>query len=759
MLSAPGRGGKKRSRRTHVFAVWTIAAVTTSMVGGIPSIASGEASIPPAESVITLATGSCPQGTSCNSDNTPSPGQSDPNTTFVIQGSGSNPQPAVVDTALGTDYSQTFNYATVSGSQWVSVADNGPNCAPNQASGSGDNPVTTSYDYSFTLPAGASDPSLSIQYYADNAATVLLNGHQIGQQPQQDVPTNFNGAEGPSSATDGNTSDFQTGTNVLEVQDADYGLCNGIDYVATVTYADLSITKSALGSLPVGSDSPDLVYANDNPSQNTATFTIQVANSGPGDASDVLVADALPSQLTGAQYCQVTDSIPCTDASQFSSFGGTTPAIQVAAGDTATWIVTAQARDTLHGADANDFTNTASVTSDGPGGASATSGTIRVHTIPDPPSPIPGVSPLSGDGYATLEWYPSGNDGGEPPVGYTIQACPTEGDCITMPDVAFGTGMLNGHAIDTYKFTGLTNGVTYDFQVRADNEVGSSAFVDLGSTTPSTASFSTVIPSSGLVAADNGFSGGPAAPGTTGCPSGDITDPNCKNIVMKYSFTDPNDVGAANGLDVLPRTDQTMPGGCFDVSLEPSSPSYGRPTQEGTCGPTNKVFQSTYPDPPSAAHLESEQLDASVITYVKGAICTVLIYTKDRKGQLTPQCAAPPLLPLYKDPVTGDPTNMCPSDFTQPYPKNKKAFLLKPCAFVSYFTVNIPGQGPTLIGSSVAPGIWNVNTGANIVAPWCPIGPGKRGVPCVQSYTLLPSLNVQVNDWEFDDPPKGMGSG
>ena len=81
--------------------------------------------------------------------------------------------------------------APFAGSHWINTTGS-TGC--DQACGSPGHALATAYSMTFTLPPGASAPAISIQVYADDAATVLLNGHQFGQQPQNKNAKNYNTA-------------------------------------------------------------------------------------------------------------------------------------------------------------------------------------------------------------------------------------------------------------------------------------------------------------------------------------------------------------------------------------------------------------------------------------------------------------------------------------------------------------------------------------------------------------------------------------
>src|SRR5207247_2081432 len=69
--------------------------------------------------------------------------------------------------------------------------------------------------------------------------------------------------------------------------------------------ADLSITKSGPASVIAG---------------NSITYTLTVHNGGPSNVASFTVTDALPSGLSGAQYC--TYSAPATDCTASTSYTG-----------------------------------------------------------------------------------------------------------------------------------------------------------------------------------------------------------------------------------------------------------------------------------------------------------------------------------------------------------------------------------------------------------------------------------------------------
>jgi hypothetical protein len=150
-----------------------------------------------------------------------SDGVPDPNVTYSIAG-GATGQAVTVTP-------QASYGVPVAGSRWINTT-GATGC--DQACGAPGSPLATAYSMVFTLPPGFASPSLSISVLADDAATVLLNGHQVGQQPQNKGSKNYQNVGSFST-----TSFFVVGTNTLTVSNIDYGGSNGVDFSATVTYS------------------------------------------------------------------------------------------------------------------------------------------------------------------------------------------------------------------------------------------------------------------------------------------------------------------------------------------------------------------------------------------------------------------------------------------------------------------------------------------------------------------------------------------
>ena len=161
-------------------------------------------------------------------------GSPDPANNYSLNG-GATFQPAIVSTPTG-------NYDVIPGTGWISVSMNGSGAAF----------TTTLYRTTFVLPAGFSSPSLQINVFADNAATVFLNGVQFGQQPQIETFANF---QNPASTfTTSNAVNFQVGVNLLDIKVLNFGEPSGLDYSATLTFVPepSTVMQCVVGLLGLG---------------------------------------------------------------------------------------------------------------------------------------------------------------------------------------------------------------------------------------------------------------------------------------------------------------------------------------------------------------------------------------------------------------------------------------------------------------------------------------------------------------------------
>lgn len=162
-------------------------------------------------------------------------GDQDPATQFSLDGGTTYQDVYIV--------SPTPNYDTITGTQWISVS--------SDAWGPVD--ATMLYRTTFVLPPGASSPSFTVQLFADDQASVYLNGTFLGQQ--SDIPTPghpYPDFTFPTSVFSTNDpSLFLTGTNVVSIVNYNGDNPTGLDYDGQVSY-DLVPEPSAGVLLALG---------------------------------------------------------------------------------------------------------------------------------------------------------------------------------------------------------------------------------------------------------------------------------------------------------------------------------------------------------------------------------------------------------------------------------------------------------------------------------------------------------------------------
>jgi hypothetical protein len=142
----------------------------------------------------------------------------------VDSGSGFNPAYIVTPFVLGQ-----YSWAKIPGTEWVS-----PN--PDR---SGATFSDFAYKTNFALPDCFTAPSLTILVHCDNVATIFLNGHQIGMQP--DVVPNgdvANFQDPAESFTTSNAAFFVPGNNVLSFTVHNYADQTGLDFKADICFTD-----------------------------------------------------------------------------------------------------------------------------------------------------------------------------------------------------------------------------------------------------------------------------------------------------------------------------------------------------------------------------------------------------------------------------------------------------------------------------------------------------------------------------------------
>lgn len=134
---------------------------------------------------------------------------------------------------------------------------------------------SSTYQTTFTLPAGATSRTLSVTLHADNRAIVSLNGTVFGSQPTGCPFENFQGSPDTFSTSTGFVEGLNTLTIVVENPSACGSGPTGLNFVATVTYEE--ILDSDLDGIP----DPD-----DNCPNDANTDQLDANNDGVGAACD-----------------------------------------------------------------------------------------------------------------------------------------------------------------------------------------------------------------------------------------------------------------------------------------------------------------------------------------------------------------------------------------------------------------------------------------------------------------------------------------
>jgi hypothetical protein len=110
----------------------------------------------------------------------------------------------------------------------------------------------------------------------------------------------------------------------------------------------------------------------------------------------------------------------------------------------------------------------------GTGTASTPSTSVTPATVPNPPT---AVSALAGNGEVTLSWLPPSSDGGSPITNYVVEY-------KLSSDSNWAVFATPVSTATTATVTGLTNNVSYDFEVSAVNAIGQSIVNSASATLP-----------------------------------------------------------------------------------------------------------------------------------------------------------------------------------------------------------------------------------------------------------------------------------
>lgn len=200
-------------------------------------------------------------------------------TDFAVTGGASGSANTIATPFTGSCTRYSDNIATA---HWITASSASQACG---ASTNGVNGVTT-YTVHFTLPARATNGSITGSYYTDNYGSVLVNDQQVSAQPTGDVPANY-GNPIPGTPTAINSSaPIQAGDNTLKFVVTDVGSVTGLDYAATINYDTLAGPVQNLLATP-GNTTAVLSWAppadlGSKPLSSTAPYVITVAGSGSG---------------------------------------------------------------------------------------------------------------------------------------------------------------------------------------------------------------------------------------------------------------------------------------------------------------------------------------------------------------------------------------------------------------------------------------------------------------------------------------------
>jgi titin len=193
----------------------------------------------------------------------------------------------------------------------------------------------------------------------------------------------------------------------------------------------------------------------------TVTATNDVGTGAASAASNSVTPATVPDAPTGATATRLNASASVSWTAPAFNGGSAITGYTVTSnpdGKTCTTTVALTCTVTaLTNGTAYTFTVTAT-NSVGTGAASAPSNSVTPATVPGAPTSVVAVR---GNQQATVSWTAPASDGGSPIISYTATSFPGSFTCTT--------------ATTSCTVTGLTNGTSYTFTVRATNDVGQGA--------------------------------------------------------------------------------------------------------------------------------------------------------------------------------------------------------------------------------------------------------------------------------------------
>jgi hypothetical protein len=398
------------------------------------------------------------------------------------------------------------------------------------------------------------------------------------------------------------------------------------------------------------------------------TFTVTATNAagtGPASAaSKAVTPSGPPGAPTGVKATAGNKQAKVTWTAPAATGGGAISSYTVAASPgTATATVAGTVKTATVTGLTNGTTYTFTVTAataGGPGPASAPSGAITPEAPPGAPT---GVTATAGNAQATVSWTPPSANGGDPITKYTV----TASDGTTATAAATATSVT---------VTGLTNGTTYTFTVKASNAIGASpASAASNAVTPAGPPYAPVITS--LVPGNGQATLTWSAPGDGGEPITGYTltvEPGGATYSAAATATSATVTGLTNGTAYTiavtatsslgtgaaatagPVTPVTAPGAPADVTATASQASatvsWSPPSTEGSAVTGYTVTAS----PGGQATTVSGLTTAATITgLTDGTAYTFTVTATDPSGTGP---ASSPSSPVTPGPVPGPPTDV-----------------------------------------------------------------------------------------------------
>ncbi|HEX3948006.1 MAG TPA: fibronectin type III domain-containing protein, partial [Acidimicrobiales bacterium] len=314
-------------------------------------------------------------------------------------------------------------------------------------------------------------------YTSRDTTPVQTNALTIRSVPS--APANLTATAGSQHVALQWTASTTTGGTAITGYDVYEGTTPGGELATPVNASPLPATATSftVGTLTNGT---------------TYYFTVKAKNAiGTSAASDEVSATPAtapaPPTLTdavgGNTHVALTWAPPTTDGGStvtgYDVYEGTAPTSESATPANATPIPGTATGYTLTGL-TNGTPYYFTVTASNDAGTSVASNELSAAPITTPPDPPTGLTASRGDQQTTLSWTAPATDGGTPITTYEVFVGTTSGTESTTPVTT-----VPGTAT-TATVTGLSNGTTYYFTVKAVSTLGTSAASGEASATPAT---------------------------------------------------------------------------------------------------------------------------------------------------------------------------------------------------------------------------------------------------------------------------------